>query len=141
MESLKRNLNQIIKFIDLTKQILEKIKKFEETAYYPEPRTYGRAMSLKEFKETEKNNCLSSPKDPTPVFDAPASTMNKLLSMTKDERKNFFSSIGVVGGTIIVFFQTRLKPINYDRPIPQSNGLKEFKFSKNTSVEIISKAA
>jgi len=139
--SLENNISQIMKFIELIKQILKKIQNFEKDAYYPEPRTYGRACSLKEFKKMSKENSLSSPKDPTPVFDAPQSTINKILAMSRDDRKNFFSSIGVVGATVIIFFQTRLKPVNFKNPIPQSNGLKEFKFPKNTPIEIIAQAA
>ena len=139
--SLENNTSQIMKFIELVKQILKKIQNFEKYAYYPEPRTYGSAMSPKEFKQTSKENCLSATKDPTPVFDAPQATINRILSMSKDERKNFFSSIGAIGTTVLVFFQTRLKPVNFDKPISQSNGLKEFKFPKNTPIEIISQAA
>lgn len=131
---------KILKFVRFLEQLTQEIINFEKEAYYPAPRTYGRAMASHEYKKTVSKKKLSSPKDPTPVFDAPRSVIAKIKSMSKDQMKTFFSQIGVVGGMNVVFFQTRLKPVNHDHPIPQSNGLREYKFPKAIEVEILEAA-
>jgi hypothetical protein len=131
---------KILKFIRFLEQLTQKIISFEKEAYYPEPRTYGRAMASHEYKKTLSEKKLSSSKDPTPVFDAPRSVIAKIKSMSKDQIKTFFSQIGVVGGMNVVFFRTRLKPVNHDHPIPQSNGLQEYKFPIGIEVEILEAA-
>ncbi len=129
--------NKILSFITFLKQLTLKIINFEKDAYYPEPKTYGRAMSKKEYKKTISERKLSSSKDPTPVFDATADIIEKIKMMSKDQRKNFFGSIGVASSDKVIFFQTKLKPINPDTPISQSNGLREYKFPKGIEVEIL----
>ena len=57
--------------------------------------------------------------------------------MSKDQMKKFFDQSGVFGGVNVVFFQTRLKPVNHDNPIPQSNGLREYKFPKGVEIQIL----
>ena len=131
---------KILKFVRYLEQLIQKIINFEKEAYYPEPRTYGGAMTSHEYKKTLANNELISSKDPTPVFDAPRSVIAKIKSMSKDQMKTFFGQIGVVGGMNVVFFHTRLKPINHDNPIPQSNGLREYKFPRGIEVEILEAA-
>lgn len=138
--SLERMTNQILGFINLLEQLDIKIGEFEKESYYPSPKLYGRAMNVREFKKTIKEKQLSSPKEPTPVFDCSPTLIRRLESMPLDTRKNFFGRIGVVGGIKIVFFKTRLKPINWNRPIPQRNGLREYKFPKRTPVEILEAA-
>ena len=128
--------SEILKFVRLSEQIIQNIIIFERDAYYPTPKTYGRAMAPREYKETIENKRLSSSKDPTPVFDAPKPVISNIKTLPKDELKDFFSQIGVVGAVRVVFFETRLKPLNYDTPIPQSNGLREYKFPKNIEVAI-----
>lgn len=130
----------ILKFIRFLEQLTQKIVNFEKEAYYPEPRMYGRAMAYHEYKKMLSERRLSSSKDPTPVFDAPRTVITRIKSMSKDQMKTFFGQIGVVGGMNVVFFQTRLKPVNYDNPIPQSNGLREYKFPKGIEVEILEAA-
>ena len=97
-------------------------------------------MASHEYKKTVAEKKLSSSKDPTPVFDAPRSVIAKIKAMSKDQMKTFSGQIGVVGGINVVFFQTRLKPVNHDNPIPQSNGLREYKFPKGIEVEILEAA-
>jgi hypothetical protein len=132
--------NKVLRFIHFLEQFTEKALSFEKKAYLPQPRVYGRAMSSNEFKKTIALNCLSSAKDPTPVFDAPASVINKISSLSKDRMKNFFAQIGVEGAIHIVFFQTKVKPVNFDRPIPQSNGLREYKLPAAINIEILEAA-
>lgn len=132
--------NKILRFIHFLEQLTNKILAFEKEAYYPKPRMYGRAMASAEFKRTIKSKCLSSWKDPIPVFDAPVFVRNRIRVMSKDNLKTFFTQVGVKGGVHVVFFQTKVKPYNYDRPIPQSNGLREYKFPKDMNIEILEAA-
>lgn len=132
--------NKIFRFIIFLEKLTQKIVNYEKEEYYPEPRTYGRMMAPPEYRKTFVEKRLCSSKDPTPVFDAPRSVIAKIKAMSKDQMKNFFRQIGVVGGVKVVFFQTRLKPINHDNPVPQSNGLREYKFPKNVGIEILEAA-
>ncbi|MBR9676377.1 hypothetical protein GOV05_05195 [Candidatus Woesearchaeota archaeon] len=138
--SFEHITNKVLRFIDYLDQVSHNALVFESQAFYQEPRTYGRIMSTPEYKKTVRHDSLSSNKDPTPVFDAPRKVIDNILSMNKDQLKNFASQIGVTGGVKVVFFRTRLKPVNHDRPIPQSNGLREYKFPKGISVEVLQAA-
>lgn len=138
--SFEHITNKILRFIHFLEQLTERIISFEREAYYPEPRTYGRIMSYREVDKTAKTSCLSSSQNPTPVFDSPSSVMEKLLMMSRDERKNLFKLIGVRRADKILFFKTKLKPINHDRPVVQSNGLREYKFPKGIKIEILKAA-
>ncbi|MBU0461342.1 MAG: hypothetical protein KJ574_02015 [Nanoarchaeota archaeon] len=138
--SIERMTNQQIKFISLIKQTAERLRGFKEHTFYETPKMYGRAMSLGEYKKTVKTDCLSSKKDPVPVFDSPVAVTNKVLRMSSDERKDFFGKIGVEGGFKLVFFETRQKPVNADNPIPQSNGLREYKFPAGMPIQILKAA-
>ncbi|MBD3249402.1 hypothetical protein GF336_05130 [Candidatus Woesearchaeota archaeon] len=80
---------KILKFVRFLEQLTQKIVNFEKEAYYPEPRTYGRAMASHEYMKTLSKKKLSSSKDPTPVFDAPRSVISKIKSMSKDQMKTF----------------------------------------------------
>lgn len=131
---------KILRFVRFSEQLMQKIVHFEKEAYYPEPRTYGRAMASPEYKETIARRRLSSSKDPTPVFDAPRAVVARIKTMPKDQRGTFFGQIGVVGGTKVVFFQTRLKPVNHDNAIPQSNGLREYKLPKGIEIALLEAA-
>tara|TARA_Y100000310_G_scaffold326248_1_gene390888 strand:+ start:581 stop:1459 length:879 start_codon:yes stop_codon:yes gene_type:complete len=141
--SLERNITQCLKFVDFLKQLLNKIKKAEETAYEPSPKTYGRVMSKKEKRTTTtKRELTGSPKrkggDLIGAFYSPPATKKKIEKMTRDQRKDFFGQIGVVGGTEVIFFETTLKP--KVGPIKQANGLDEYKFPKGTPIEILDAA-
>lgn len=138
--SFEHIANKILKFIHFLEQLTNKILNFEQEAYYPESRAYGRAMSFQEFKKTFNLKRLSSGKDPTPVFDASTSVVRQIKSMTKDQLKNFFAQVGVEGAAKVIFFKTKVKPFNHDRPIPQSNGLREYKFPQGMSIEILEAA-
>lgn len=132
--------NKIMRFTRILKQLSEKLKNYQTAAYYSENRTYGRAMASTEYDKTMATETLSSSKDPTPVFDATRTVIAQIKAMSRDKRKDFFGQIGVVGGFNVVFFQTKLKPINHDKPIPQTNGLREYKFFRGIKVEILEAA-
>lgn len=132
--------NKIMRFIHILKQLTEKLNNYQTAAYYSENRTYGRAMASAEYDKTVATETLSSSKNPTPVFDATRTVTAQIKAMSRDKRKDFFGKIGVIGGFNVVFFQTKLKPINHDRPIPQTNGLREYKFPRGIKVEILEAA-
>jgi hypothetical protein len=139
LDSLEKTGNQILKFLDLLSQLQEKVEEFEKVSYNPDELMYGRAMSKEEARKTISNSQLTgSPKrreeDLIGVFFCTPSVVNRMDSMSDDERKNLFSKIGVVGGVKIIYFKTRLKPVA--GPIPQSNGLIEYKFPKGTHIKI-----
>ena len=140
LRSLEKMGNQILKFVDLLEQTTKKIEKFETVSFYPTERMYGRAMSKKEYRDTmAKEELIGSPKrgegDLIGVFECnSARQVEKINSMSEDERKIFFGRIGVVGGIKLLFFRTKLKPRT--GPIPQSNGLIERKFPKGTPINI-----
>lgn len=131
---------KVIRSIRLIEQIVQKIITFEKESYYPNPKTYGRIMSSVEYKKMIDDKRLSSRQDPTPVFDAPRQVMEKMKRMTNDQLKGYFKSIGVRSFDNLVFFRTSLKPINHDRPVPQSNGLREYKFPKGIEIELLEAA-
>lgn len=136
ISSLERMLNQIYKFIIFLEQISKKALDFEVRSFYPEPRTYGRAGSLKEIKRIKRTGFLASSKDLVPVFDAPLTVVDQITGMSKDQRRNFFAAIGVLQVDAVIFFKTRLKPFNAENPIFQTNGLREYKFPNEIPVEI-----
>jgi len=137
LTSLEKMLNQIFKFILFLEQLSKKTVDFEIRAYYPYQRLYGRAGSSPEIKRITRTGTLVSSKELVPVFDAPSSTVEQIINMSRDQRKNFFAIIGVVETDSVVFFQTKLKPINAENPIPQTNGLREYKFPNNIPVQVI----
>ena len=137
--SIENIANRIIRFVHYMDQIIVRLSKFEVAAYFPQPRTYGRAMSKAEYENTLNTGHLSCGKDPTPVFDAPPAVVERLSRMSRDQLKNFFAVIGVVGAVHLVLFRTRRKPINYGRPIPQSNGLREYKFPRGMRIQIVAR--
>ena len=138
LTSVEKMLNQILKFVDLVYQLHLKIAKFEKQYYYPSARWYGRMMSTREYKKTLTNGILSSSKDPTPVFDCPPSVKTKIFALSLDQRQNFFRAIGVRSADKMVIFQTPwIPPVG---PVPQSNGLREYKFPKGTPIEVLEAA-
>lgn len=136
LSSLENVSSKFISYLKILDVMIKKFLDYEYDAYLPLPRVYGRAMNKKEFKETIENKRLSSSKSPTPVFDAPTKVRDNIINMNRNERKDFFGDIGVEEPSNIIFFQTKLKPMN-EKPIPQSNGLREYKFPKGISIEIL----
>ncbi|MEK6938448.1 MAG: hypothetical protein AABX04_05365 [Nanoarchaeota archaeon] len=138
--SLNKMTSQILKFSQFIQQMYDKATKFKGEILLEEARVYGRAMTKREFKKTLGNKRLSSSKNPTPVFDCPESTRRKVLNLSKDERKEFFGRIGVENASNIVIFETRLRPVNWGTPIPQTNGLKEYKFPNGIKIDLLQAA-
>tara|TARA_Y100000310_G_scaffold339722_1_gene433319 strand:- start:4341 stop:5216 length:876 start_codon:yes stop_codon:yes gene_type:complete len=141
--SITNIANKILEFTSFSKQLIKIVLEYDpkQAEYYGRPRSYGRAMGKDEFKKTIKSKKLFSRGERTPVFDAPPNTIKKIKKMSEDELKNHFNAIGVVGAIKVVFFKTTLKPINAERPIPQSNGEREYIFPKGTDIEIIKEVA
>lgn len=144
INSLQRSTNQIMKFVDVVRQLTGLVAKFSKKQYYPSPRTYGRAMSPREAKNTLKfEELIGSPKrkvgDLLGVFDCPLAVRESISKMNPDQRKNYFAQIGVTGAVSVVFFQTALKPKS-EEGIRQTNNLIEFKFPKGTPIEILAAA-
>ena len=129
---------QILQFLEIVEQLHSKLRKFEEDKYHPSPRLYGRVMSKKEFAKMQAARQLSSRQQPTPVFDSPLKVRERILSMSRDERALFFRKIGVRSIDRIVFFQTPLKPVV--GPVPQKNGLLEYKFPRGIPIELLEAA-
>ncbi|NQV90900.1 hypothetical protein HQ489_00330 [Candidatus Woesearchaeota archaeon] len=138
LSSIERMSNQILRFIDLLNQLNQKVDKFENESYYPSEKTYGRIMSSKEFRNMKSTGLLSSDKNPTPVFDATPAVIDRIDSMSTDRRSTYFQEIGVRSTDNIVYFRTKLKPVV--GPVPQSNGLREYKFPKGIPVEFLKAA-
>ncbi|MBW3020744.1 hypothetical protein KY334_05585 [Candidatus Woesearchaeota archaeon] len=136
---LEKVLNQVRHFFQILEEVIKKIEVINQNLFFPEPRTYGRASSIPEYKKCISTSRLASGKDPTPVFDCPDSELHKIKSMSPDERRTFFASIGVEGRIKVVFFRTNLKPVN-PIPITNSNGLREYKFPQGTEIEIFDAA-
>lgn len=139
LTSLEKMTNQIVRFMTLLRQVIEKSVEFEKESYYPSPRMYGRVMSDREFKQMKETGELSSRQDPTPVFDCPKNVRDSIFSMSRDKRAEFFRAVGVRSIHVLVLFQTALKPVV--GPVPQSNGLREYKFPKGIPVQILEVAA
>lgn len=135
--SFENVANKILRFIQFLEQITKEVLYFYVIDYFPAPKNYGRAMAVDEFKETISEKKLSSEKDLIPVFDATKDVKKRIKAMTKDERKDFFGQIGVEGAIHVVFFETKIKPINWKTPIKQTNGLREYKFHKGMNIENI----
>ncbi len=138
LESIERMMNQILKFADVLRQLTETVLRFEQEDHYDTARAYGRCMSPSEAKLTlAKKELIGSPKrkvgDLVAVFDAPSSIVKNISRLSNDEQKNFFGSIGVIDGTKVIYFQTKLKPLV--GPVTQSNGLREYKFAKGIPIE------
>lgn len=141
--NLEIETTKVKRLIDALGQLSSKVMLFERQEHFDFPRQYGRAMSKSEMKITKAKKALTgSPKreegDLIGVFDCPPEVLGKLKSMDDDQRKTFFGRIGVSGATKIIFFETKLKP--KVGPIPQTNGLIEYKFPKGTPIELLEAA-
>ena len=99
---------------------------------------YGRAMSKREAKELKKTHKLRDSHDGEyiPVFDSPKYILNKIHQMNNDKIKGFFRQIGIRKLKRIVLFDVP-QTDNIIGPIPQTNGLREYKIPAGTLVEVI----
>jgi len=139
-KSFESLTSRLMKFIKLLEQITTLILDSEKEFFYSEARTYGRGMSEREYKQTVKEKKLCSQKDPTYVFDATPAAIELIRNMKKDEKKNYFASIGVMEFSRVLIFKTRQKPLNYNNPIPQSNRLRQYNFPAGMSISFLEAA-
>jgi hypothetical protein len=98
---------------------------------------FGRCLSKKGAKKLERTGILDAEKSLVPVFDA-THVHSKLVRKTKDQIKGLFKQIGVRSAQVIEYF-TIPENINLIGPIPQSNGLVEYKIPSGTPVEVMYK--
>lgn len=148
LESLQKIFNQILQFTDLVDQLARKMQYFEENYYLEIPRTYGRAVSKREEKSLiASQELIGSPKrekdELIAVFDAPPNVRSFINSLSASAVRNYFSRLGAAGAVKIIYFQTKLKPVNYGTPIPSrvtigggAFAVKEYKFPKGISIQI-----
>lgn len=102
--------------------------------------TYGRCMSKKEAEAIKKSQQLQdSYSDGVPVFDCPPHIYANLKGRKKKELKEYFRRIGVRSPEVIVFFDVDNPVAAIVGPVPQKNGLKEYKLKNGTKVKIIDK--
>ena len=95
---------------------------------------YGRCMSKQEAKELKRTMELhDSAGNLIPVFDSPKSIESRLRSMSMDQLRNYFRRIGVRNPQTVVFFDISGNK-GIVGPIPQSNGLREYKIPEGTKV-------
>jgi len=95
----------------------------------------GRCMSKSEANTLAKTGTLDTSESFVPVFDANRCVEDRLNGMKKDERKNYFHKIGVRCMQRIIFFDVDPNT-NIIGPVPQKNGLREYKIPSGTHVDI-----
>jgi len=96
---------------------------------------YGRCVSKQEAKELKQTMELCDHSGGlVPVFDSPKTIENRLRNMSHDQLRNYFRRIGVRSPQMVLFFDID----NTDGivgPIPQTNGLREYKVSQGTKIQ------
>ncbi len=110
--------------------LAQKAEKEPEVEYYDSPRPYGRYMYKKEKRAFERTGFMAGGPRRTrenlvACFGAPKHWRERLNAMSPDQVKTFFWQIRARGG-YLVYFTTNVKPVV--GPVPQSNGLQEYKF-------------
>jgi uncharacterized protein YprB with RNaseH-like and TPR domain len=101
---------------------------------------YGRAMSKDEWKRLKKTKILSDHGNGlVPVFDNPEYIEEKLKKMSKDKLENYFRTIGVRNCDVIVFFDIETDGLKIVGPVPQTNGLREYKIPEGAQIKEIYK--
>jgi hypothetical protein len=95
---------------------------------------YGRCMSKQEAKELKRTMELHDKESLIPVFDSPKTIENKIREMSMDQLRNYFRRIGVRSPQIVAFFDINENINGIVGPIPQTNGLKEYKIPEGTRV-------
>ena len=102
-------------------------------------KTFGRCLSKEEAGEIRQNHALVGASGLVPVFDCPTTIKDRLAIMNRDRRRGIFRSIGVRDPKTIILFE-----IEEDQaigPIPQKNGLMEYKVPSGTPVQYLGKFA
>lgn len=97
---------------------------------------YGRCMSKQEARELKRTMRLYDHGNGlVPVFDSPKNIEDRLRSMSKDRLRNYFRNIGIRNPQTVVFFEADSID-GVIGPIPQTNGLREYKIPEGTKVNI-----
>jgi len=95
---------------------------------------YGRCMSKQEAKNLKKTGKLEDSEGSLiPVFDSRRALEDRLRKMSGDQLKNYFRSIGVRNPQMVAFFDISENE-RIVGPIPQTNGLREYKIPQGTRV-------
>jgi hypothetical protein len=98
---------------------------------------YGRCLSKQEAKDLRKNGQLNdSDNSLIPIFNAPEYIQKKLNGMKRDQLKNYFRRIGVRQADTVIFFGMEPNLIEVG-PVPQKNGLNEYKVPSGTPVSTL----
>ena len=106
----------------------------------PITRRYGRCMSRKDYRALEKTGLLHDDGGQVvPVFDAPDNVVARLSSWDECGRRNYFRRIGVRSPEVVAFFRVDIADLEgrIVGPIPQSNGLLEYKLPTGIRVEAV----
>ncbi|MEM7826680.1 MAG: hypothetical protein QXQ40_00450 [Candidatus Aenigmatarchaeota archaeon] len=100
---------------------------------------YGRCMSRQEARELKRTMELrDNGSGLVPVFDSPRYVEERLRKMSKDQLRNYFRRIGVRNPYEIVLFEISESIDEMVGPIPQTNGLIEYKIPEGTRVKVYS---
>jgi hypothetical protein len=95
----------------------------------------GRCMSKDEFKALKRTGALvGQPGELVPTFSAPDSIVRRHDQMNNDRLRQTFRGIGVREPYGVAYLHTPSNPTV--GPVPQSNGLNEFKFPAGTPVDL-----
>ena len=99
---------------------------------------YGRCMSKQSAKGLLETGVLvdDGPSSLVPVFDCPRVVEERLNSMSNDSIRNYFRHIGVRHADTVVLFSIDSHVDGIVGPIPQTNGLAEYKIPAGTPVEV-----
>jgi len=84
-------------------------------------------------KELETRKLDYSDDGLIPVFDSPRALEDRLRKMNKDQLRTYFRRIGVRTPQMVAFFDIS-KDGEIIGPIPQTNGLNEYKIPQGTRV-------
>lgn len=96
---------------------------------------YGRCMSKQEAKELKRTERLCDYQESLiPVFDSPDFIEDRIRKMNANQLRGYFRGIGVRNPQVIAFFEVINSPGEIIGPIPQTNGLKEYKIPEGTKV-------
>ncbi len=98
---------------------------------------YGRCVGKDEARELKRAGALQDEQGGlVPTFGLTNGLVKKLDSGNGDSIRGMFRGIGVKNPYTIVLFETPYSPAV--GPIPQSNGMQEYKFNSGTPVTITS---
>ena len=118
----------------MTAKELQNGKVFISLIFVYKMARYGRCMSKQEAKDLKKTmklqDCIGNL---IPVFDSSKAVESRLKNMDVDRLKNYFRMIGVRNPSIVAFFDIPNSGMIVG-PIPQKNGLREYKIPEGTRI-------